>query len=132
MIKINANALDSALNDFMNSVDYDETKRSRYKNLNKMTDLKKCLNNSLSLNSLPVCYSESSSGRLAPAYGTNFPSMITMSKELKSLLCSGQRLYDYDISNAHLSIFNGLCKRFGIECPNIQHYLENKAELRSM
>ena len=97
-----------------------------------MTDLKKSLNNTLLPNSLPVCYSESSAGRLGPAYGTNFPSVITMSQELKSLLFSGHELFDYDISNAHLSIFTGLCKRYGMECPNIQHYLENKVECRRM
>jgi hypothetical protein len=132
MIKINANALDSALNDFMNSVDYNEAKRARYKNLNKMIDLKKCLNNTLLPNSLPVFYAESSSGRLCPSSGTNFPSPITMSQELKALIFSGQELIDVDISNAHLSIYSGLCKRYGLECPNIEHYLENKVELRRM
>jgi hypothetical protein len=132
MLKINTYALDNAINNFMNSVDYDEKKRSRYKNLNRMTDLKKCLNNTLIPSSLPVCYSESVSGRLGPAYGTNFPSPITMSKELKALIFSGQGLVDVDISNAHLSIFDSLCERSGIECVNIKHYLENKDELRTM
>ncbi len=55
-----------------------------------------------------------------------------MSKELKSLIFSGQGLVDVDISNAHLSIFSGLCKKYKIECPNIEYYLENKDELRRM
>ena len=132
MLTLNADALDKAINDFQSSAHYDETKRARYKNLNNMIDLKKSLNNTLCPNSIPVCYAESSSGRLSPSYGTSFPSVITMSKELKSLIFSGQGLVDVDISNAHLSIFSGLSKKYKIECPNIEYYLENKDELRQM
>jgi hypothetical protein len=132
MATVDAVALNNAINDFLNSADYDESKRSRYKNLNKMIDLQKCLNNTLRPNSFPICYTESSSGRLCPSYGTNFPNPINMSHELKALIYSGQGLYDYDISNAHYSIFNSLCKQNRLECPNIEHYLENKVELRNI
>lgn len=72
---------------------------------------------------LPQVYVQHKSGRLY-LDGT---SLQNVKKEIRRAAISG---YEYDIENAHYSIFYQLCQRFGIELPTIKKYIENKLEVR--
>jgi hypothetical protein len=69
-------------------------------------------------------YQESDSGRL---YGMGL-SLQNVPKELRALAMQG--LFDYDIANAHFSIFMQMADRSGFKCPVVNYYLQHKHRLR--
>ena len=95
-----------------------------------LKDLRRTLNNTLCPNGLLQLYQESENGRLNPKSGLDFPQTINTKTEIRMVMFSGLDLYYYDMSNSHYSIFYGLCKNYGMDCPFIGDYLENKVELR--
>ncbi len=73
---------------------------------------------------MPHRYVIAPSGRL---YGTglslqNVPSMVKMA--------ALRGMWDYDFANCHFAIFAQMANRFGVACPNIERYLENKHAIR--
>jgi hypothetical protein len=102
------------------------------KNLIHLYQWKKALNNTLAPNRIIQLYNESDNGRLTPPKGLNIPNIINTPNRIRKVLFSDMGLYSYDMANAHFSVFNNLCKDYGLNCPNIELYLENKAELREI
>jgi hypothetical protein len=131
MVELNEDALNRAICNFENSENYLEERRDDYRNYNDMIDLRKSLIDTPLPNFIPQYYRESSTGRLFPSNSSSHPSIIPMSKELKALIFSGMNYYIYDIENAHFSIFSGLCKRYGLECPSVNYYLAHKSQCRN-
>ena len=131
MIPIDPDKIEQLIWDFENHPQFDPKKKSRYRNLIKLYQIRYYLNNSLSPNSIMQLYRECQNGRLVPANVSDCPNIIPMSKELKASIFSDRQLYDYDIQNCHFSLFNNLVEAMGQECPSIKHYLENKSTERA-
>ena len=71
-------------------------------------------------------YNEVKSGRI---YG--FGACIQgASEEVRKNVLSGTGYVEYDMSNAHYSIFYDMAKEQNVDCPGIKHYLENKDTVR--
>jgi hypothetical protein len=70
-------------------------------------------------------YVESQSGRL---YARKI-NLQTAPKAVKQAALHD--LWEYDFENCHYAIFYQLAGQAGVECPNIQHYLAHKEEVRS-
>jgi hypothetical protein len=101
-------------------------------NLIHLYQWRKALNNTLVPNKVVQLYRESENGRLTPPRGMSFPNIINTPSRIRKVLFSDMGLYSYDMANAHFSVFNSLCNGYGMECPNIDYYLENKAGLREI
>lgn len=69
-------------------------------------------------------YIEVTSGRL---YGKNI-NLATAPRALKQVALHG--LWEYDIENCHYSILYQLSARHDLDCPAINHYLQNKRLVR--
>ncbi|MBA7495975.1 hypothetical protein ES702_06571 [subsurface metagenome] len=69
-------------------------------------------------------YVESDAGRL---YAKNI-NLQTTPRVVKQAALHG--LWEYDFSNCHYAIFHQLAEQAGVKCPNIQHYLAHKSEVR--
>jgi hypothetical protein len=101
-------------------------------NLIHLYQWRKALNNTLTPNKVVQLYRESENGRLTPPRGMSFPNIINTPSRIRKVLFSDMELYSYDMANAHFSIFKSLCNSYGLNCPNIEMYLDNKAELREI
>ncbi len=101
------------------------------RSLNHLNQFNSILNNNLCKGSVLQLYQEGIDGRLNPKGGVDFPHIINTPSRIRNVLFSGLELWDYDMSNSHLSLFYGLCERYGMRCPNIGEYLVRKGELRN-
>jgi len=102
----------------------------REKYLFQLYQWRQTLNNTVCPCGLLQLYQESGNGRLNPMERLDFPHLIHTQNRIRQVLFSGMDLYDYDMSNSHLSIFYGLCKKYGMDCHFIGDYLENKSHYR--
>ena len=87
---------------------------------------KHTLNNTLCPNKVLQLYQEGWDGRLYQQSKLSIPHLISTPNRIRKVLFDGLDLWDYDMSNSHLSIFYGLCKDYGLDCPIIGEYNENK------
>ena len=74
---------------------------------------------------IPIQYSEVSTGRIT----TEGVSLQSAPREIRSAALAG--CWDYDLSNCHWALAFHLAARHGYHCRVVQHYLENKDEVRS-
>ena len=88
------------------------------------------LNNNICNGGVLQLYQEGINGRLNPQEGCDFPHLINTPNRLRRVLLDELELWDYDMSNSHLSMFLGLCERYDLRCPNIGEYVGNKSVLR--
>jgi len=88
------------------------------------------LNNDICNGGVLQLYQEGINGRLNPQEGCDFPHLINTPNRLRRVLLDELELWDYDMSNSHLSMFLGLCERYDLRCPNIGEYVGNKSVLR--
>ena len=104
----------------------------KVRNLIHLYQWRKTLNNTLVPDSVLQLYQESTNGRLSSLSGMNSPNSINTPRLIRKVLFSDMDLYDYDMSNSHISIFYNLCQRYDVECPNLKYYLDNKRECRDV
>jgi len=109
-----------------NSIVNDNQKQLLTDDILKLSLLYHMLNNTIKPGYMPQHYYESNSGRLV---GSGFH-LIGLPNDIRKIFFEGQNLYDYDISNCHYSILSNLCRKNNIKCPNINHYLNNKNQIR--
>jgi len=74
---------------------------------------------------IPSGYIEHQSGRL---YAATYPHLQNVPRELKRVALAG--CWEYDFANCHYSLFHQMAGEEGYEATNIQHYIDNKAEVR--
>ncbi len=106
-------------------------KHIRNENVFRLQQWKKILNNKRFPMSVLQLYQESINGRLCPMTNLDFPHLINTPNRIRRVLFSDMDLMDYDMSNSHLSIFNGLCKKYGFDCQIMNEYLDNKSYYRN-
>ena len=105
-------------------------KHIRRNNLFQLYTWRRTLNNTLCPNGLLQLYQEGENGRMNPMRDVDFHHLINTPPRIRKVMFSGLDLYYYDMSNSHYSIFYGLCKRYGMDCPYILDYLDNKTQYR--
>ncbi len=130
IVKLNIDKIDSVIYELENSKSIVPRNHLRIRNLIHLYQWKKALNNTLVPNSIVQLYQESTNGRLSPLSNINTPNIITTPSRIRKILFHGMNLYYYDMSNSHFSICYNLCEQYGIECPNLKYYLENKKKCR--
>jgi hypothetical protein len=131
IVKLNINKIDSIIDELENAKSVVPRDHIRIINLIHLYQWKKALNNTLVPNSILQLYQESTNGRLSPLSKVNSPNFISTPNRIRKILFSDMDLYSYDISNCHFSIFNSLAEQYGVECPNLKYYLENKQACRN-
>lgn len=130
MVKLNIDAIDRTIEGIENSSSLNPRWLVRRSNLIQLYIWKNALNNTLVPSSAIQMYTESEAGRLGPHGGLNIPNIVDTPNRIRNVLFSGLGLYDYDMSNSHLSVFYNLCQEIGLECPRLKAYLDNKTEFR--
>ena len=117
---------------FLENIKPNEIRRNRiYKySIHNLSRWKSNLKNNLCDGGVIQLYQEGENGRLNPHGGIDVPHIINTSSGVRTILFGDMNLWLYDMSNSHLSLFYGLCEKYGIRCPNIGEYLEKKVELR--
>ena len=131
IVKLNSDKIDDVIYELENSKSIVPRNYIRIINLIHLYQWKKALNNTLVPNSILQLYQESTNGRLSPLSKVNSPNIITTPNRIRKILFSDMGLYYYDMSNCHFSIFNSLAEQYGVECPNLKYYLENKHACRN-
>jgi hypothetical protein len=81
----------------------------------------------ISLGGLPNLYREQSHGRLGPS-GFH---LITMPARLRRLIFEGSGMVDYDLASSFWSIFQSLSRAFPSPTPNVNEYVNWKADWHS-
>ncbi len=130
IVHLNIDKIDAVIQELENSRSIIPRNHIRIQNLIHLYHWRRALNNTLVPNSVLQLYQESTNGRLSPLSGVNSPNIITTPNRIRKILFSDMGLYDYDMSNAHFSIFNSLAEQHGVECTNLKYYLENKQACR--
>jgi len=130
IVEPNIQNLEMMIEELENSKSISIREHIREKYLFQLYQLRQTLNNTICPRGLLQLYQESGNGRLNPMIGLDFPHLIHTQNRIRQVLFSGMDLYDYDMSNSHLSIFYGLCKKYGMDCPFIGDYLTNKPYYR--
>jgi hypothetical protein len=86
--------------------------------------LLKLSRNTMCPSEIPVLYEQKSTGRLAEVlFG-----MQNNEREVISAALHG--MWDYDLQNAHYSIFSAWAKKLGHKTPVVDLYVRNKAQIR--
>lgn len=129
-VRINSDMVMQGIEYIEKSHSYDRRKWQQYEHLVRLLQIKDALNNTIDPNFCLQLYREGTFGRLYPESNTSFPNIISMPKDIRSLIFSGLGLYEYDISNCVYSIFLGLCEKVGYEPSHIRFYVENTSECR--
>ena len=130
IVEPNIQTIEQTIEELENTNSMTIRKHIKRNNLFQLYTWKRTLNNTVYPNGLLQLYQESENGRLNPMSNVDFYHLINTPNRIRKVMFSGLGLYDYDMSNSHFSIFYGLCKRYGMDCPYILDYLENKVELR--
>lgn len=130
IVNLNWNNLENTIISLENSKPNMIRKKIYDRSLNLLYQYNSVLNNNLCKGGVLQLYQEGIDGRLNPKGGVDFPHIIHTPSRIRNILFSGMDLWDYDMSNSHLSLFYGLCERYGLRCPNIGEYLVRKDELR--
>ena len=130
IVEPNIQMIEQTIEDLENTNSMSIRKHIKRNNLFQLYTWIRTLNNTLYPNGLLQLYQESENGRLNPMRDVDFHHLINTPQRIRKVLFDGMDLWDYDMSNSHYSIFYGLCERYGMDCPYILDYLENKVELR--
>lgn len=86
--------------------------------------LLKLSRNTMCPGSVPVLYEQKSTGRLTEVlFGVQ-------SNEREVISAALHGMWDYDLQNAHFSIFSEWAKRLGHATPVVDEYVRNKAQIR--
>jgi len=86
--------------------------------------LLKLSRNTMCLGQIPVLYEQKSTGRLTEVLF----SLQSNEREVISAALHG--MWDYDLQNAHFSIFSAWAKKLGHATPVVDQYVRHKAEIR--
>ena len=130
IVEPNIQMIEQTIEELENTNSNTIRKHIRRNNLFQLYTWKRTLNNTLYPNGLLQLYQESENGRLNPMRDVDFHHLINTPNRIRRVMFSGLGLFDYDMSNSHFSIFYGLCERYGMDCPFIGDYLENKTHYR--
>jgi hypothetical protein len=130
IVEPNIKMIEQTIEEMENTNSMSIRKHIKRNNLFQLYTWRRTLNNTLYPNGLLQLYQESENGRLNPMRDVDFHHLINTPNRIRRVMFSGSDLYDYDMSNSHLSIFYGLCERYGMDCPYILDYLENKTNYR--
>ncbi len=130
IVEPNIQTIEQTIEELENTNSMSIRKHIKRNNLFQLYTWIRTLNNTLYPNGLLQLYQESENGRLNPMRDVDFHHLINTPNRIRRVMFSGSDLYDYDMSNSHFSIFYGLCERYGMDCPFIGDYLENKTHYR--
>ena len=130
-VQINTHLLDECI-EFLESRGPTGLMGNRIFKLNKgwLTHWRKSTENDLCPGRIPQLYQERVSGRLAPFYGVDYPHVIPTPSRIRSVVFGEMGLYDYDLENAHYTIFDTLVKQEGLTLPAVSAYVQQKHEIR--
>jgi len=132
MVKMNVDYLSKVIDELKYSTSIKPRKGIKRNNLIQLYRWKSVLNNNLSQDSIIQLYTESGNGRLNPKNQLNIPHLISTPNRIRKVLFKDMDYWDYDMSNSHLSIFQGLCQNYDMDCPYIREYNSNKSHYRNL
>ena len=130
IVEPNIQMIEQTIEELENTNSMSIRKHIKRNNLFQLYTWIRTLNNTLYPNGLLQLYQESENGRLNPMRDVDFHHLINTPNRIRRVMFSDMDLMDYDMSNSHYSIFYGLCERYGMDCPFIGDYLENKTHYR--
>ena len=126
IVEMNSDTLNKTIDELETVKSKPYRKWVKRNNLIHLYGWKHTLNNTLTPNKVIQLYQESQNGRLNPLTSMSIQHIISTPQRIRRVLFDGMNLWDYDMSNSHLSIFYGLCERYGFNCPYIGEYNNNK------
>lgn len=105
-------------------VEFSKVTSDRLHGLNALR-LARLARNSLWPGEIPLLYEQKSTGRLTEVLW----GFQSTPREVVSAALTG--FWDYDLQNAHFSIFSAWAKRLGLKTPLIDEYIANKHQIRN-
>jgi hypothetical protein len=131
-VELNLNTINETIDELIKTKSRMRIRKDIKKNnLTHLLKWKHNLNNTLCPNKVLQLYQEGWDGRLYQQSNLSIPHFISTPNRIRKVLFNGMDLYDYDMSNSHLTIFYGLCERYGMNCSYIGEYNEKKNYYRN-
>jgi hypothetical protein len=133
LLTINSEAVESEIDSILRRGTSSKLGKPKYiKDLTWLKRWCKAPNNLLSEGKVLNLYQQGISGRLYPESGIDTPHVIATPNRIRKLLFRGMDLYDYDLENAHFTVFRYLCDQAGTNTQHLDYYLNNKDRVRTV